>query len=69
MSVEWMTPEELARLTGKTTKRLSQYRADRVGLPFHKIPDTSIILYDRAEFDELVKSCRVETRDHWKAVA
>jgi len=69
MATDWMTPAELAQLTGKSPKRLAQYRSDRVGLPFHKIPETSIILYDRAEFDELVRSCRVETRDHWKAVA
>lgn len=68
MATEWMTPDELSKLTGKTPKRLAQYRADRVGMPFHKLPDTSIILYDREEFDALVKAHRIETRDHGRVL-
>lgn len=68
MAVDWMTPDELAKLTGKTTKRLAQYRADLEGIPYHKIPGTSIILYDRDEFDAIVKANRVETRNHRKGL-
>lgn len=55
-----MLPEELSELTGLTLKRLTDLRYHRKVFPFHKIPGTRVVLYNRAEVNRIINEGRVE---------
>jgi hypothetical protein len=57
---KWMLPEELSELTGLSVNRLMNLRYKRERFPFHKIPGTRVVLYDRAEVESIIRESRVE---------
>lgn len=59
---KWMLPEELSELTGMTLNRLMNLRYKRQLFPFHKVPGSRVVLYERAEVERIIKDSRVEVR-------
>lgn len=57
---KWMLPEELSELTGLSLNRLMNLRYRRRLFPFHKIPGSRVVLYDRAEVERIIREARVE---------
>ena len=62
LMTEWMTPDELSELTSISLDRLKNLRYQRKLFPFHKIPGTRTVLYDRAEVMRIIESSRVDVR-------
>jgi len=58
---EWLTPEQVAELTGLTTQHLTKLRYQRKGFPFYK-PTDRTVLYDRAEIDRHISATKVAVR-------
>jgi hypothetical protein len=55
---EWLTPVEVAGLTGISVGNLKKMRYERRGIPFYK-PTLKTVLYERAEVDRYIKATRV----------
>lgn len=62
MATQWMTPTELAELTGLSLDRLKNLRYQRQMFPFHKVPGSRVVLYDRDEIYRIIEESRVEIR-------
>lgn len=62
MAAEWMTPDELAHLTGLSEKSLANLRAERRRFPFYRIEGSRRPVYRRDEIDRLLNQARVEVR-------
>lgn len=58
---DWMTPEQVAQVTGISAANLKKMRYERRGIPFYK-PTLKTVLYDRGEVDRYIKSQRVTVR-------
>lgn len=61
MTSDWMTPAQVAEVTGISTGNLTKMRYERRGIPFYK-PTLKTVLYDRAEVDRYIKATRVAAR-------
>ncbi|WP_143026173.1 helix-turn-helix domain-containing protein [Leucobacter chromiiresistens] len=59
---EWMTPEELARLTGHDLKSLANLRSAKRRFPFYRLQGSRKPLYKREEIDAIIEASRIEVR-------
>ncbi|WP_336658944.1 hypothetical protein [Leucobacter sp. USHLN153] len=59
---EWMTPDDLAKLTGLDLKSLANLRSDRRRFPFYRIEGSRKPLYKRDEIDAILEAARVNVR-------
>ena len=61
MTTEWITPEQLAEMTGLSLSRLVNQRCDRVVFPHYPIPGTRAVVYNKAEVDRIIAAARIGT--------
>ncbi|MBS3183291.1 helix-turn-helix transcriptional regulator [Leucobacter manosquensis] len=59
---EWMTPDELAELTGLSQKTLANLRSEYRRFPFYRIEGSRAPLYKREEIDAIIEASRIEVR-------
>lgn len=56
-SMQLLTPEDVAELTGLSIETLAQWRSRKQHLPFIKLG--RLVRYDREEVDRYFETCRV----------
>lgn len=58
----WLTPEDLSKMTGISTKRLANLRSERRQFPFYRLEGSRAPVYKKEEIDRLLEANRVEVR-------
>lgn len=62
-SREWVTPEQLSKMTGLGLSRLRNQRYERKIFPHYPIEGTRQVVYDKAEVDAVIAAGRIGTVD------
>lgn len=62
MATEWMTPDELSKLTGISKGRLANLRSEHRRFPFYRLEGSRTPVYKREEIDRILDEARVEVR-------